>query len=173
MLALPAVWLNAWSVAYLWGNSLASAPAWHGSALRWQVQDALARGEIGAALQHETALAAKTDARSRQTLAWLHFAQGRHHQALVIWVEQDDVRSLLTAGRQVHGQSQDQVAYRFHAAAWQIDPVRATTPLAEFLLATGDTRSAKQTLEYALFNWPHIQQRSAWQRMLDEIQVTP
>lgn len=170
----PLLSINLWSLAYLRDTSAAPAPAGHRSATRWQVATALAQGRVGDASPYRQTLEAqRTDPLAQQVLGQLYLAQGDTEAALATWIAIGDVTSLLTAGHELQLHGQHQTAYRFFNAAWNINRERTAGPLADFLLAIGDTRAAIRTLEQAMQSTNNSRLHRQWQRRLDELQKGP
>jgi tetratricopeptide (TPR) repeat protein len=165
--------VNKWSMAFLRHavrpeqcyGCISAPPNGHDRARVWLARELLSDGDPERALELLENAPASQKADILRIKASASLSLGKIPSALAYWEELGDYRSLSSIAKELVSSSRMSDREEAYMAAWRIDPVKGTYPLASFLLEEkNDPAGASRVLRMALANTE--EEVSSWFQLL-------
>ena len=167
---------NSWSLSFVKENKdanfsfedFAAPPAGHADGWLWLAHQALKEGDEAKALVFLNDLADTGDELALDTQAKICFNQKRYEEALEIWIETKNSRSLEVARGQFIELELPELRYRADEALYEMRPEEYAGWFAHSLNANGEFETAMELLEDSIQKYPNSDQKSTWYRLIGD-----
>ncbi len=147
-------------------DDIATPPSGHAAGGLWLAHQALKEGDDEKALVFLNDLADAGDELALDTQAKIFFNQKRYEEALEIWIETKNSRSLEVARGRFIELELPELQYRADEALYGIRPEEYATWYAHSLNANGELEAAMELLEDSIQKYPNSDQKSTWYRLI-------